>query len=883
MAEQPVAGFGGLLRQLRIEGGLTQEELAEAATLSPRSVSDLERGINATARKDTARLLAGALHLDGHARTLFEAAARGRESAAEALAAAQGAGAGGSAAATRALPRDIASFTGRQDELRQLVAQWAGAAAGGGVVSIHAIGGMAGVGKTAFAVHAAHQLAGDFPDGQFFLPLHAHTPGQQPVGPADALASLLLTAGVPASQIPPGVDARAGRWRDHVAGKKVLLMLDDAAGHDQVRPLLPGTPGSLVLITSRRRLAALEDAAVLSLDTLPPGEAAALLAQLAGRPDLGLPGGPSGQITRLCGYLPLAIGMLGRQLAHHPAWTPAGLAGDLAAARDRLELMTAENLSVAAAFDLSYQDLTGAQRRLFCRLGLHPGPDIDAHAAAALDDTSPGQARRHLEDLYDQHLLTQPAPGRYRFHDLLRQHARALAADGRPADSAAAAGRLLDYYLHTALAASAHITARVHGTRPQAPGAPPACAPPLSTPAQATQWLEAERANLHAAAEYAAAHGHPQHAVQIPAAVSGFLRSRGYWDQAAALHRTALTAARHAGDRRGQADALYCLADVHSGADNYPAFIAAARQALALYRDLGIRLSQGDTLNNLGWAQQLTGDYPAAATSFQQALDLFRDLGDQLGQAAVLEGLAELRIETGEYPAAADSLHQALELYRAIGERDSQAFAIHMVATVQRLTGDYPAAAANCRQALDLFRKVGDRFNQGFTLDEIGILQQLTGDSPAAAASLHQALDLFRDLGAPYGQAQVHNSLGALHAATGNYPAAMGSLRQALELYCNLGVPHGQAAALNNLGELLSRSSASRQAREHHIRALAIARDIGAPLEEARALEGIGQSHIHDGNPADGATQLRQALTIYQRIAAPAAPRVQQTLLHLSI
>ncbi len=879
MAEQPVAGFGGLLRQLRIEGDLTQEELAEAATLSPRSVSDLERGINATARKDTARLLANALHLDGHARALFEAAARGRVPAEEALAAARGDKAGGSAAATRTLPRDTASFTGRQEELGQLVAQWAGAAAVGGVVSIHAIGGMAGVGKTAFAVHAAHQLAADFPDGQFFLPLHGHTPGQQPVGPADGLASLLLTAGVPASQIPPGVDARAARWRDHVAGKKVLLLLDDAAGHEQIRPLLPGTPGSLVLITSRRRLAALEDAAVLSLDTLPPGEAAAMLARLAGRPDLGLPGG---QITRLCGYLPLAIGMLGRQLAHHPAWTPAGLAGDLAAARDRLQLMAAENLSVAAAFDLSYQDLTGAQQQLFRRLGLHPGPDIDAHAAAALDDTSPGQARRRLEDLYDQHLLTQPAPGRYRFHDLIREHARVL-ADAEPADSAAAAGRLLDYYLHTAQAASAHITARVHGTRPQAPGEPPACAPPLSTPAQATQWLEAERANLHAAAEYAAAHGHPQHAVQIPAAVSGFLLSQGYWDQAAALHRTALTAARRAGDRRGQADALYCLAGVHSGADNYPAFIAAARQSLALYRDLGIRLSQGDTLNNLGWALQLTGDYPAAAASFQQALDLFRDLGDQIGQAAVLEGLAELRIETGEYPAAADGLQQALELYRELGDQDSQAFAIHLVATVQRLTGDYPAAAANCRRALDLFRNVGDRFNQGFTLDQIGILQQLTGDYPAAAASLHQALDLFRDLGAPYGQAQVHNSLGALHAATGNYPAAMGSLRQALDLYCNLGVPQGQAAALNNLGELLSRSSASRQAREHHIRALAIARDIGAPLEEARALQGIGQSHIHDGNPADGATQLRKAVTIYQRIGAPAARRVQQTLLKLSI
>ena len=206
---EPALSFGGLLRQLRDDAGLTQEELAEAASLSPRSVSDLERGVNLTARHDTARLLAGALGLSGPQRALFEAAARGRLPAGEVLAAGEGA----AAAATRTLPRDIASFTGRAAELAQLAGAVTGAAAAGGVggvVGIHAIGGMAGVGKTAFAVHAAHRLAGGFPDGQFFLPLHAHTPGQRPVDPADALASLLLTAGVGAQQIPPGLQARAG-------------------------------------------------------------------------------------------------------------------------------------------------------------------------------------------------------------------------------------------------------------------------------------------------------------------------------------------------------------------------------------------------------------------------------------------------------------------------------------------------------------------------------------------------------------------------------------------------------------------------------------------------------------------------------------------------
>ena len=322
MAE-PELSFAGLLRQLRAEARLTQEELAEAADLSPQAVAALERGVHRTARKDTAVLLADALDLPEQVRILFVAAARGKAPAADVLAARQGVAPGAfAAAATQALPRDLAAFAGRQTELAELMGTLAATVAGGGVVGIHAIDGMAGIGKTTFAVHAAHRLAASFPDGQFFVPLHAHTRGQRPVGPADALASLLLTAGVPAALIPPGLEARAGRWRDQVAGKKILLLLDDAAGHEQVRPLLPGTPGSLVLVTSRRRLAALEDAAVISLDTLSPGEAAALLVRLAARPGLRSGDAAVAEITRLCGYLPLAIAMLASQLRHHPSWLP---------------------------------------------------------------------------------------------------------------------------------------------------------------------------------------------------------------------------------------------------------------------------------------------------------------------------------------------------------------------------------------------------------------------------------------------------------------------------------------------------------------------------------------------------------------------------------
>ena len=795
------------------------------------------------------------------------------------------------------------------------------AAAGGGVVGIHAIGGMTGIGKTTFAVHAAHQLAPGFPDGQFFLPLHAHTPGQRPVDPADALASLLLTAGVGAQQIPPGLEARAGLWRDYLAGKKVLLLLDDAASHEQVTPLLPGTAGSLVLVTSRRHLTALEDAAAISLGTLAPGEAAALLARLSGRPELNTGTGPAGEIARLCGYLPLAIGMLARQLHHHPAWTASGLAADLAAAVDRLELMRAENLSVVAAFDLSYQDLSAGQQRLFRALGLHPGTTIDAYAAAALDGSSLDEARRHLEGLYDQHLLTEPAHGRYSLHDLLREHAAALAAASDPADCAAAAGRLLDYYLHTAAAASQHIATRtITPVRPPA-GDPPALAPPLSTPRQAVDWLETERPNLHAAARYAAANGRPRHAIGIAAAISGFLYSQGHWDQATALHQAALTIARQAGDRVGQADALNELGLLQRMTGDYPAAAASHQQALELYRGLGDRAGQASALNQLGWAQNENGDYAAAAASHQQAFHLYRDLHHPVGEAMAISNLGTLQRLTGDYPAAAASHQQALSMFRGLGHRVGQASALNQLGWVQGLTGDYPAAAASWQEALAICRDLGDRqgqaavinnlgnvhlqagdypaatasFQEALAIDRdignrqgqavvisnLGEVQMRTGDYPAATASLTQALDISRDIGHRHGQGGILKTLGEVQSLTGDYPAATASLTQALAIDCDIGHRHGQAEVLNSLGELLARTSASQQARDHHTRALVIARDISAPLEEARALEGIGRCHLQAGNPGDGVAHLQHALTVYQRLGEhSAAQRVQETLRH---
>jgi tetratricopeptide (TPR) repeat protein/transcriptional regulator with XRE-family HTH domain len=905
VAEPPVR-FAGMLRRLRAQAALTQEELAVAAGLNPRTVSDLERGLATTPHKDTVRLLAGALQLGGSARVEFEAAARGHTGPGRFRG-------GGVAAATRTLPRDIASFTGRQPELAELADAAAGA---GGVVSIHAIGGMAGIGKTAFAVHAAHRLAGRFPAGQIFLPLHAHTPGQQPVGPADALASLLLTIGVPAGQIPADLAARTGLWRDRLAGRQMLLVLDDAADSEQVRPLLPGGGGSLVLITSRRRLIALEDAQAISLDALPSGEAAGLLVRLAVRPGLSSADPAVQEITRLCGCLPLAIGMLARQLYHHPAWTVAGRAAELAAAVDRLELLATENLSVAAAFDLSYADLTPGQQRLFRRLGLHLGTDIDRYAAAALDGTPLAGARRGLEALYDNYLLTEPAPGRYRMHDLIREHARALAGRLDSGDDREqATGRLLDYYQHTAARAQALLA---RGVPAPAPGAAPAAVPVLAGREQALAWARAERTGLLACLDHATAAGQHARVITLTAGLTALLRYDGPWDEAINRHATAVQAARQLGDRPGQAHALTDLGDARRMADDFPGAARDLQEALGICRDLGDRPGQAVALSLLGHTRLMTGDYPAAARDLQEALGICRDLGDRPGQAFALTYLGGGEWLTGDYPGAARDLQEALSISRDLGDRIGQAIALGFLGVVRRLTGDYPGAARDLQEALGICRDLGDRIGQAISLSSLAEVRGLTGDLPGAARDLHEALGIFREIGARIlhasaltqlgvvrrligdlpgavqdlqqalgtfrdganrlGLAEALTCLAVVRRLTGDYPGAARDLQEALEIARQIGSPDTEVAALNESGTLSRIRADLDQARSFHQQALDLARQLGIPLEEAHALAGLGRCARAAGRIAEVEDKLRQALAILQRIGAAEAADVPAEL-----
>jgi tetratricopeptide (TPR) repeat protein/transcriptional regulator with XRE-family HTH domain len=882
-ADRTPSGLAALLRRLRTEAGLTQEQLAAAARVSTRSVSDLERGVNLTARRDTARLLAGALGLTGADRAAFEATATGRPAPASTAAGSTAAGstaagstaagstaAGSVAAATRTLPRDIVSFTGRLAELRQLL-DGAADARREDLVQVWAIGGMAGVGKTAFAVHAAHRLAPLFPDGQIYLQLHGHSPAQAPVDPADALASLLLTAGVGAQEIPPGLEARARLWRDHLSGQRLLLVLDDAAGHEQVTPLLPGTGGSLVLITSRRNLTALGDTQAISLDTLPPAEAAELLIRLAGRPGIAAGDVSVSEITRLCGYLPLAIGMLARQLYHHPAWTWARLAADLSFARDRLAFMRVENLSVAAAFDLSYQDLTPGQQRLFRRLGLHPDTDISPHAAAALDGTDLPTARRQLADLFDQHLITEPDQDRYRLHDLLREHASNLAAVGEPTESDAAVGRLLGYYVHGALAASEYLTRKSPRDPPVTGRQRPAVPPELTSREQAVSWMQAERLGLHAAATLASASastGAAADAIVIAAAAHGFLCVFGYWDQALALHRLANAVARETGDRLGLAGALTDAGEICQHTGDYDDAAASLTQALEIYRDLGERRGQASALNELGVVRFALNDHATAVTCHQEAIDLYRQLGDVAGQASALNELGLAQRAAGDYEDATASHEEALRLYQAAGNRIGEASALNRLGQILRSTGDYAGAGACHERALALHRELGNRIGEATALFGLGIVQQATADPEIAVASQRQALRLTRDLGYPLGQATALAGLGAAQLAGGNPAAAITSYSQALTLHRELGSRPGQVTAFNGLGAAYLATGDHQAATVSLTQALALGRETGHRPGEAESRKVLGAVQLATGDYHSAARSLSQALELYTELGS---------------
>ena len=505
------------------------------------------------------------------------------------------------------LPPAPSNFTGRRDELDTLL-EFSGLrdrTGDGRTVLISAVDGMAGIGKTALAIHAAHRLAGRYPDGQLFLDLHGYTQGHEPRSPVEVLDWFLRALGVPPQQIPADAEQRVALYRERLAGIRALIVLDNAFDEAQVRPLIPGGADCLVLVTSRRSLKDLDDAHDLTLDVLPPADAVTLLRVVAGAERVAADDPAAREIAELCGRLPLALRIAAALLRQRPSWSLEYFA-------DRLR-------EVQAAFDLSYQGLDALHQRLFRLLGAIPGPDFDEYAAGALVDAAPSDVVRKLKDLADLNLITEHSPGRYQMHDSIRAYAQAIA----DTDRVAALGRLLDYYQHTANRAEA-LVARYPKRKPV-----PVHVPNLPDQASAWAWLRIERPNLVAALQQATALTQNDRIIALTAGTATLLRVDGPWTLAIALHCDASDAAHRNGDRLGEARALTDLGDVRTVAGDYSGAGHALQRAINLYRDLGERHGQAIALTWLGNVRGMSGDYPGAAYELQAALDLCRALGER--------------------------------------------------------------------------------------------------------------------------------------------------------------------------------------------------------------------------------------------------------------
>lgn len=720
------------------------------------------------------------------------------------------------------LPFAVTDFTGRLAEVDRMLT-----AADGGGVLLWAIDGMAGAGKTALAVHVAHRLAADYPDGQLFVDLHGYTPGHDPVEPGAALSSLLRQLGVPGDQVAAGTEERAARWRTELADRRVVLVLDNAAGAAQVRPLLPGASHAVVLVTSRRRLAGLEGARPLSLSGLPTEEATTLFTRVAGR-DNEL--AAVAEVVQLCGHLPLALRLAAARLAHRPRWRVADLADRLRDQRRGLAELAGEDRSVSASFHVSYEQLTAGQQRLFRLLGLVPGADFDAHLAAALAGLDLREAGTRLEDLVDAHLLEASTSDRYHFHDLVRQYARhACQADEPEPSRRRATGRMLDYYLHTADRAAAQLSPRRRQLTLDI-SEPPATSPPLETYQQGLQWLETEHRNLVAATEHASALQLRAYAWQLPYRMWHFCYIRGYVAEWLATHRIALAAAEELDDLVAQATTHTSLGIAYRKIGDYPQAIAHTERAIALHRGTGNQPGEASSLNSLGIAHSHLGGYAKAIAYYRQAHELFVALGEPDGEGDALHNLADAYQQLGRISEAIECSQRVLALNHRIGSPNGVAGALSLLAELFSTTGRHTEAIMHARQAYAVAEEHGARAQQGYYLSCLTVTSRRAGRTDDAIRYGEQAVGAFRTVGDLTGEAIAHNDAADTLTTAGRRLDSFAHRRQALALARQISDRHQEARALAGLAEVL-RDDDEREARRCRELATRIYQELGVPAE----------------------------------------------------
>ncbi|MGH3757841.1 tetratricopeptide repeat protein [Actinophytocola sp.] len=645
--------------------------------------------------------------------------------------------AGGEAAhaAYRQLPMDIGEFTGRDAELgrlRELVAH----ADHDPAVTVVAIEGMGGVGKTRLAVHAAHGLVreGRFDGFQLWSDMRGFDPHQRPAEPADALEAFLRLLGVPGPRIPTNTAERAMLYRDRLAGRRGLVLLDNVAEPDQVLPLLPGQPGCLVLITTRRYLD-LDGALHLPLDVFSPGEAAELLSRVAGRDRVRADPTGARRVAEQCGHLPLLLALTARRLRARPAWQLADLA-DLLAAHEE------QGSTAASSFELSYQSLPPVAQRMFRLLGSHPGTDFTARSAAALAGLSVEEAGVVLETLLDEHLLQQRTAGRYRFHDLLRKYAGDLPDESRTE----ALGRCLTWLLHAV--DNAVQTLEPNRRRTFELSTLDGEALTFGGHDEALGWLEAERATLVASVHAAAAAGLTSLSWQLPAVLLRFFYLRSHWADWLATHQVALEAVRESGDRRGEATVLNGLGVVYGDLHRAQEAIECCMAAADLFAELGHTYGQAWCLNNVGVTHIDHGDPAAAVDHLRRAIELFGDSGDPQGEALARNNLGDGLRLLGRPEEAIDQLRQALALQQESDPPGSR-YTLGTLGDLYHDTDRHEEAVDYYERALALHVAVGDRRSVGRVRHSLGRALAALGREEDAREQLRQAHAILTELGDP--------------------------------------------------------------------------------------------------------------------------------------
>lgn len=768
------------------------------------------------------------------------------------------------------LPPDLSDFVGRETEARLLTA---------GIEhhrgpQVRVIEGMAGAGKTALAIHIAHRFAARYPDARLFVCFYSHSPGQQAITAADALHRLLRMLDVPAERIPAARTERSALWRSELANRRAVIVLDDVTDPDEIRPLLPATGDSLIIVTSRRRHADWAGMQSQILDALPDDDAITMFTRIAG-PDAATDADEVAHAVQLCGRLPLAIRVTASQLRHGHTPGLRSLLDELSDFHTGREGTGEVSERMVSAFRLSYRELSDDQRRFFRYLGINPCPEGPAQAAMALTGATLADTEAALRALQDHHMLRQSSPGRYQLHDLIRAFAASRFRQEEPAaERRRALSRLLDYYLRVSAHASQVLYTRSRpGHLAGDVGWP---VPAINTPSVAHAWLETEWQNILLLAQYAARNEWKSHSADLTHAIAEFLETGGYWHHAISAHALALQACRDLDDlaRAGRAALDLSLISLRTG--NHEAALQQARDAMLTYRTVGDLQGQAAALDRTGVVHRNSARFRPALAHHQEAMEIHRQIDDSHGLAMDISHAGVACYSLSQYDKATDYFHQALALFQQTGDRREEARTLLNMCVVQGEQGYHRDALKNCQESLKVFREIGGHRQQiALLAHNRGQVYEYKNEYNEALTEYRRALADYRQIGDFQHQSRVLGDIGSAYQGLECFSEALIHHEKAESMASEIGDTYARVKALCGMADAHRASGSYQAALDHYQRARRLAREIEAPYHEAKAISGIAETVHHTEGVEAARIHWREAYEIFQRLGVPEAAALE--------